>query len=49
MTDEGFCSSWCGNLTGPIFAFLYATFGHLVPRGFLIFIGALFIALYVIR
>lgn len=42
-TDEAFCSSWCGNLTAPIFANLYSTFGHWGPRAFLIAIGLVFV------
>ena len=38
-TDESFCSSWCGNLTAPVFQVLYGMFGHWGPRGFLIAVG----------
>ena len=42
-TDEAFCSSWCGNLTAPIFQLLYSVFGHWGPRGFLVATGVIFI------
>ena len=49
ITDEAFCSSWCGNLTAPIFSFLYVTFGHWGPRGFLILVGAAIVAASFVR
>jgi len=49
VTDEAFCSSSCGNLTAPIFSFLYATFGHWGPRGFLGLVGVAIVIAYFVR